>query len=81
MGLVSGVGPKGPEAVPPSLAGLDSNRAPGLGWLEVGETGEGRCSALGALHAHVTAARLRVPPPPGKVGCAESSLGENGGPC
>lgn len=81
MGPVSGVGPKGPDAVPPSLAGLGSNRAPGLGWLEAGETGEGRCSVLGAFHVHVTAARLRVPPLPGKVGCMESLLGRNGAPC
>lgn len=81
MGPLSGAGPKGPDAVPPSLAGLGSNRAPGLGWLEVGETGEGRCSVLGSLHVHVTATRLRVPPPLGKVGCAESSLGENDAPC
>lgn len=51
---------------------------PGWGGWRQGRRGR---DVLGAFHVHVTAARLRVPPLPGKVGCTESLLGRNGAPC
>lgn len=69
--MESGLGPTGPDAGPPSWAGLGSNGTPGVAGVGGRESRgcllwKGHCSVLGGLHMYLTAAGLGVAPPPGR---------------